>query len=153
MMEPLAALGLAGNIVQFVHFASGLVETTVAIRRSSAGCTADVLTLDKVYGQLKNFDLKLTSSYDKAVAGQAQENAFGSDFTSFHELASLCKRDCERLLRVVDKLKTQNGSAGPWQCFRAALKAMWKKGEIEALEQRLTRTQVTMTLHVCDIVR
>jgi hypothetical protein len=51
-MDPLTALGLAGNVVQFVQFASSLIQTVVEIRQSSAGCTADVLTLDMVYGQL-----------------------------------------------------------------------------------------------------
>jgi hypothetical protein len=155
-MDPLTALGLASNIVQFVQFALGLVQTAVEVRGSSAGCTAHVLTLETLYGQLNDFNVELTSSHDNAnsyLNRQGSESESVKYVTSFRTLSLLCKSDCARLLRVVDKLKMQDGSRGRWQSFRIALKILWEKDEIEQLEGRLNKTQVTMTLHICTISR
>ncbi|RYP12088.1 hypothetical protein DL767_011483 [Monosporascus sp. MG133] len=61
-MEPLAAVGLASNVVQFVQFLSSLIHTAVEIHRSSSGITQDILTLDDLYEQLTDFNAKLESS-------------------------------------------------------------------------------------------
>ena len=156
-MDPLTALGLASNVVQFVQFTSDLIQTVVEIRRFSAGCTADILSLDSLYGQLNNFNVGLALSHENAsgyLNGLGRElPKSAQNITSFRTLSLLCKSDCEKLLQVVDKLKAQDGSRRHWQSFRTALKIVWGKDKIEELERRLNRTQMTMTLHICTITR
>ncbi|KAI0102583.1 hypothetical protein GGR51DRAFT_527012 [Nemania sp. FL0031] len=151
-MDPLTAVGLAGNIVQFVQFAADLIQTAVEIRRSSTGCTADVLTLDTLYQQLNNFNDELASGRSNASGYlNGQGSASNPGVISFRELSLLCKSDCEELLSVVDTLKGQCGPRKRWRSFRTALSILWKKDKIEELEKRLNRTQMTMTLHICTI--
>jgi hypothetical protein len=156
-MDPLTALGLASNVVQFVQFTSGLIQTAVEIRRSSAGCTADILSLDSLYGQLNDFNDGLALSHENAsgyLNGPGRElPKSAQNITSFRTLSLLCKSDCEKLLQAVDKLKVQGGSRGHWQSFRTALKMVLGNDKIEDLERRLNRTQMTMTLHICTIAR
>ncbi|KAK3368129.1 hypothetical protein B0H63DRAFT_528511 [Podospora didyma] len=151
-MEPIAALGLASNVAQFLQFASSLIQTAVEIRNSSSGCTSDVLTLDSLYGQLNDFNNKLMSK-NGIVRGCVDPPSRAStiDVTSFQVLSDLCRTDCEKLLHAVAKLKVKDGTSGRWQSFRTALKAVWKKEEIKELERRLHNTQTTMTLHICTI--
>ncbi|KAJ5360510.1 hypothetical protein N7517_009701 [Penicillium concentricum] len=151
-MDPLTALGLASNVVQFVQFASNLVKIAVEVRRSSSGCTDDILTLDTLYGQLNDFNSELLSGRDNASSylnGPGSKSNKNS--TSLRTLSLLCQSDCEKLLLVVRKLKVQDGSRGRWQSFRTALKSLWEKEDIEDLERRLQRTQMTMTFHICAL--
>ncbi|OQE39864.1 hypothetical protein PENCOP_c006G02529 [Penicillium coprophilum] len=151
-MDPLTALGLASNVVQFVQFASDLVNTAREVRRSSSGCTDSILTLDTLYGELNDFNSELLSGRDNA---SSYLNGPGSksdkNTTSLRTLSLLCQSDCEKLLHVVRDLKVQDGSRGRWQSFRTALKSLWKKEDIEELEGRLQRTQMTMTFHICAL--
>ena len=60
-MDPLTALGLATNVVQFIQFPSNLIQTTVDIRRSSARCTVNS-DVGLFYGQLNHFNAELALS-------------------------------------------------------------------------------------------
>ena len=155
-MDPIVALGLASNVVQFIQYASDLIKTTAEIRRSSSGCPANVRALDDIYGRLKDLGTALST---EAVFGadlmphQTRDLARG--VSAVKELSLACKRDCQKLLDVVGELRHSGGSAKPgcWQSFRMALQKHWKQPEIAELEARLTRTQVTMTLHICTLAR
>ncbi|KAJ5633499.1 hypothetical protein N7528_001341 [Penicillium herquei] len=60
-------------------------------------------------------------------------------------------RIAKKLLKIVRKLKVQDGSRGCWKSFRAALKLLWEREDIKELEIRLQRTQMTMALHICAL--
>ncbi|KAJ8133152.1 hypothetical protein O1611_g474 [Lasiodiplodia mahajangana] len=150
-MDPLTAIGLAGNVIQFVQFTSDLTRTAVEICKSPTGCAADILTLDSLYQQLNNFNDRLASGHSSTMSAQLGGRSCASalDIPSFRELSLLCKSDCEKLLSVVGTLKGKGGPGKRWQSFRTALRMVWRKEEIEELEKRLNRTQTTMTLHIC----
>ena len=57
-MEPLAALGLAAAVVQFVSFTSQVI-TAVAAGDSAAGAPAELASLDDIYGKLRAISQKL----------------------------------------------------------------------------------------------
>jgi hypothetical protein len=117
-MDPLTVLGLASNVVQFVQFTSDLIQTAAEIRRSSAGCTVDILSLGSLYGQLNDFNVGLALSHENASSylnGPGRELPKpAQNITSFRTLSLLCKSDCEKLLQVVDKLKVQEGPRRHW---------------------------------------
>ena len=73
------------------------------------------------------------------------------DVAAIKALSSSCKKDCDELLEIVQQLKSDNGSWGRWQSFRVALKTLWEKKKITELEERLNKTQVILTLHICNI--
>jgi hypothetical protein len=58
-MDPLTALGLVGNVVQFVDFALKLISTGAEIAGSAGGATEGTLELEKVCNTLNTFTLKL----------------------------------------------------------------------------------------------
>ncbi|KAI0185799.1 hypothetical protein EV127DRAFT_306135, partial [Xylaria flabelliformis] len=151
-MDPLTAVGLAGNVVQFVQFTSDLIQTAVEIHKSSTGCSADVLTLDSLYQQLSDFNDGFSSG-SKNAHGYLHERGGKSTqgLPSFQVLSLRCKSDCKELLSVVKTLKKQHGPGKRWQSFRTALRIVWEKDRIEELEKRLNRTQTSMTLQICTI--
>lgn len=150
-MEALAALGLASNIVQFIQFTSNVIGAAVELRDAPAGSsTTEILTLDALYTQLHHISVALEASHERAAAYLMTD---GPAVASFRTLSALCKEDCKRLLETVSQLRVQPSSSGKWKSFRVALKVAWKKSEIKDLEDRLSKTQTTMTLHVCTIAR
>ncbi|KAJ5724852.1 hypothetical protein N7493_006580 [Penicillium malachiteum] len=110
-MDPLTALGLASNIVQFVRFASDLIKTAVELRRSSSEYTDNFLELDTLYGQLNDFNAELISGQENArryLDGPGSKS--DKKHSSLRTLSRLCQSDCEKLLNVMRKLKVQDGS-------------------------------------------
>jgi hypothetical protein len=68
-MEPLAALGLAANILQFVSFTAGLISKTKEISSSATGCSEEVLTIDKVYTRLRSLSVDLSTIPSGSLQG------------------------------------------------------------------------------------
>ena len=148
-MEALAALGLAGNIVQFIQFVSQLMKNTSELRRSSTGCTAKVVELETLYESLRDISMKLESGRHDAWAYLSTDEA-----KSFRTLLTLCKVDCAELLAIVNCLRLpQKASSGRWESFRVALLLHWNKDKIQALEARLQKAQADMTLHIFTVAR
>ena len=149
-MEVLTAIGLAGNIVQFVSFASALISKSHEIHSSATGCTDRVTYLDTIYGKLRDFSSELQSGQ---FNGRSSSQRLVAHDTRIKELSNSCRIDCDKLLEIVRKLQSDNGSKGPWRSFRKALKIHWMKEYIDDLERRLSGTQATLTLAICAVTR
>lgn len=152
-MDPLTALGLASNVFSFVSFASGLIKGTLEIRASATGCSIDVARLDGVCEQLKDLCDGLQSCTDHKIPEAHARDHVTKVLTAVKILCVDCKTDGDELLRITKTLRTKNGSKGKWDSFIVALKKAWEKSSIGELEERLSRTQVTMTLHICTLAQ
>lgn len=151
-MDPLTALGLASNVVQFVSFASELISTSLEIHGSLSGCPDDVSTLDTVYGRLGDLSAGLQSCSESRLSGSME---LRRSVLAIRDLSRTCQMDCGKLMKIVEKIKTGAGLKGPkfWQSFRTAVRTALEKDEIGRLEVQLSRTQATLTLHICAIER
>ncbi|KAF2114256.1 hypothetical protein BDV96DRAFT_647722 [Lophiotrema nucula] len=144
-MEALAAVGLAGNVVQFVDFTCKLFDRATAIHHSQAGAAHEDLEL--ITQNLQDLSTKLHQGSHQPLPS--------SNPTPSHAQASLKKlgKDCEvasdELLSALQRLKaTKPGSR--WSSFRAALASAWKEKHVEAMEKRLNsyRSQLVLQLQV-----
>lgn len=149
-MDPVTAIGIAGAVVQFVSFAHKLVSETREIHASAQSRSGHVATIDEIYTSL----LRLNSQLQ--VSSTLNPNELESDGIIKHVLAirglsQSCERDCAKLLEIAQKLRGKGETGGKLQSFRVALKTLWKSSEIEELEERLQRTQTTLTLHICAL--
>jgi hypothetical protein len=145
-MESIAALSLAGTVVQSVQLASSLMHTDVESQQSSAEPTSYVLTLDEVYEQLDTLTHNLAGCLD------AWHGESAAGFAGFRGLSLLCKSDCERLLGFVSILKGHAEFRGR-RWTRSALETICKERETAELEDRLKNTWETMRLHFKIIAR
>lgn len=152
-MDPLTALGLASNVFSFVSFASGLIKGTLEIRASATGCNIDITRLDAVCEQLKDLCDGLQSCSEHKISGALAEDHVAKVFIAVKSLCVVCKADGDELLRITKTLRTKNGSKGKWDSSIVALKKAWEKSSIDELEERLSRTQVAMTLHICTLAQ
>ena len=154
-MDPLTAIGLAANVVQFVSFASELLSKSNEIYNSAKGCSSKVFTLETIYEQLQNLSssLELSSRKDSNLLLVERTSDFVKHVFAINELSRSCKEDCDRLLKVLCELQGGGGSKNRWRCFKLTLKTIWKGSEISDLEQRLHYTQTTLTLQICSLMR
>lgn len=126
VLEALAAIGLAGNVVQFVHFVGSLVAKSRQIRRSALGLADETCDLEVIAKHLHEY-----------------LRAFGSDSSGLGAVSSLATR-CEdvatELLTAISELKQNQKRSKVGEkfgSFRKALKSVWKKEELLGLQSRL----------------
>ena len=141
MSDPLTALGLAANIVQFVDFSYKLVCESKAIYDSSTGSSADNVIIETVATDLNLLTSKLTARY----ATGAIPDPIGS-------LASQCRDIARELLGVLDKIKLK-GPRKRWKSFVQALRSIWNKDEIEGLVRRIESLRSQIHIRLQSIMR
>lgn len=137
-METLAAVGLAGNIVQFIDFTYKLFNGAASIHNSRSGLAKGVQDLETVTQDLQDLCAKL--SRDDPVQLQGRN-------VSLHKLARQCLETAEELLSILAKLKVTDADS-KWSSFRAALATVFKKAEIEALEKSLDSYRMQMVMQL-----
>lgn len=135
--------------MQFVQFAANLFSIAKDIHRSSSGISEGNESLEFIYNRLS------TLSENLQIPGPATQSSNGAhpDGTAdvaMRILAEECKSDCDRLLSVLGRLRHGHGIFPKWwKSFRSALKELWKRDEIEALEARIAKHQIQLIMHMC----
>jgi hypothetical protein len=136
MLDPITALGVAGNIVQFIDF--GLKATSKAreIYRSADGAIQENADLGVVTEDLAAVAKKLETP-DKA--------GMGND--GLDSLCKLCAKAAIELLTALQSLK-MSGHKGKVKSARKALKTMWGKKRVEEMKTRLEGYRNELQFHV-----
>jgi hypothetical protein len=140
-MEALAAVGLAGNIVQFIHFGCSLIFEGRQIYISTSGLTEENTDLHTIAGNLNKF---ITTF--RVRNGDA----------NLASLAVRCQEVAQKLSDAVSSLAERHEldpRYARYKAIRQALKSMWGKGEIKDLQQRLESLRDQLTLHLVSRTR
>ncbi|KAK6850630.1 hypothetical protein PG987_000264 [Apiospora arundinis] len=147
-MEPLTALGLAANVAQFLGYGIKLIATAKEVHNSSEGVTQQISILDTVYGKLGTLSsvLRLPSQPPGKMGWDAVTYE-----TAIQDIARVCQDDCDKLLELTKQLKRSGRHSSRFSSLKIALKTMRKSNQINELEQRLHRTQQTLTLQICSL--
>lgn len=137
-MEALAALGLAGNTVQFLDFSAKLCATSIEIYRAIDGASSSnaqsetllksfIESTDEVSSNLGRYQVALGAASRQASSrGEAQISTIISD----------CQTIADDLVQRFEALKS-SGKPEKWKSFVSGVKCMWKKQELEDLQNRL----------------
>ena len=140
-MDPVAAFGLAANVLQFGSFCWKLIDEAKEIYDSSSGASQENDLLKFVAGKISFFNDKLTAP-----------SALGAIPDSIRSLASQCKDVADELLNVLDKVKVK-GERKKWKSFLQALRSVWTKKQIESLVWRLEKLREAIQLGLQVISR
>ncbi|KAG8164462.1 hypothetical protein KVR01_006380 [Diaporthe batatas] len=148
-MDPLSGAGLAGTVVQFVQFAANLFNIAKEIHRSSTGISEEIASLEGIYNRLAALSQNLQQYADASHGSDGAQPDNAGD-TAMVALAKECRIDCNRLLTVLERINHGQGNLPKWwKSFRSALKEIWHKDEIEALEGRISKHQTQLIMHMC----
>jgi hypothetical protein len=137
MMDPITALGVAGNIVQFIDF--GLKATSKAreIHQSTDGALVENVDLEVVVIDLAALAQKLVKTH----AGATTSNH------GFNDICRRCNEAATELLAAFEGLKV-SGHKSKAKSVRQALKIMWGKRRVEEMKTRLDGFRNEMQFHV-----
>jgi NACHT domain len=144
-MDPLNAIGLAGNIVQFIDFSCRLFSQTQEIFNSGAGASKDTLSLVALTEDLKDLCGKLSvtepSNRSRGVISPTPSN--------IRSIATRCSAAAQELLEALERIKTTKPSS-KWNSFKICLKTVWNSKMIDEMESRLNshRSQLTLQLEM-----
>lgn len=134
-MDPLSAIGLASNIVQFIHFGCSLIRKSSEVHRSASGAEEEHVEIELIATTLSNHCDRL---------GQAPSFLNQPPERELLDLAEECKKVAGDLVSLVRKIRSPPGIDGKrhrWKSFRQALTTIMKKEEIQSLQQRLRSLQ------------
>ena len=145
VLDGLSAIAVASAVVQFLDFAAKLVSKSHEAYSSSNGNSQENVDLSEIAGKLSALGRALNSSWPAFTHVTERER-------SLKDLAISCTQTSDSILAAIEALKVRDGPNRKWESFRKALKSLWKKSELEALEKRMDgfRKQLTLEL-VVDI--
>lgn len=148
-MDPLSALGVASNVVQFVDFASKLVSETARIYRGRARRDAEDgrSELERVTNDLEGFNKDLASSL------QSHRNQWrvSQEDKEIIRICADCGKISSKLLAALSSLNPSKATV--WRSFAAALRSIWSEDEIQALRQTLDGYRQQISLYLLAAVR
>ncbi len=174
-MDPLTAFGLAGTIVQFLDFCGKIVLGTREVYLTgSAGLDVQA---EAAIRDLLDFTTKLQPApllHNRAQAHTENE-------TALRQLCDDCSDVANQMLHQLNRLKRQyltppeparpGASTKEWEkrqqrfmeymedleelgrSLRLALRGMWKRKELEELEQRLEKCRAAIQLRMVASLR
>lgn len=72
-------------------------------------------------------------------------------YSTLHKVVTECEKDSTHILSLVSSLKLRGGVGSLTKSFKVAFKMMWKKGEIQEVDERLKRSQATLVAMMARI--
>ncbi|KAH0843180.1 hypothetical protein FOPE_07819 [Fonsecaea pedrosoi] len=146
VLDPLSAIGLAANIVQFIDFSRRLISDAKEIYHSTNGVTAENVELQDVAESLSRLSSTLLNPLDHSQAAISQTEA------EIVKIAAASRVVGDELLAAIQSLTAGDGSHKKWRSFLQALKTLWKKDKIAKLRKRLEDARSNLSVHVLSYI-
>lgn len=140
VLEAIAALSLASNIVQFVEFGCRLFSESKDLYKSSSGSLREDDVLEEVANSLTRITNDLTSS-------SLKHHGPSSSMSDFVSLAKSCQEIANEILDALSQLNTGR-IQGKRQCLRKTFERVWKHDKINDMVRRLELLSSQVTLHL-----
>jgi len=145
-MEPIAALGVASNVIQIADFTARLISNTKEIYHSTDGTLQAHRSLQQAAEKLQD----LSNELQRKIAGcRTSPSNFGSYSqqrnlsTSDKQLLQLTEeaRDLTKAIHDAIRKSAIKNSKSKWLSIRQALRAVWTQKEFSDFEEKLNRIQ------------
>jgi len=153
MAEAIAALSLAGTIVQFIDFGGKVLFGGLKLYQKRLGSNAlsgmkdTKIITESLQRLIENLNQPLEES------GPANEGSkLSQTEIDLRNLAAHCSDIAKELLRAIAKVELQ-GKRGKWDSLRAALKHVLAEESIERIRQRLDNSRQEVIMHILACFR
>jgi hypothetical protein len=142
-MDPLAAIGLASAIVQFVDYSTKIIHGAREIYESTSGMTQENRSLESIVSKMKELTSKLLPSTGSPRSEEEE---------ALCRVAAECNILSDQILELLGKLKPKNGKSKR-QSALAAFKNKLREREKLELEKRLTNCRSQLELQLTFLTR
>jgi len=142
-MAEIAAIGLAGNIVQFVDFAVKLFREGREVYRSAEGASNEVIELGSVTQSLRLLAQKL----------HQRDSGTVNDKGGLQNVAQGCEKLATDLVDRLEELKVKHTENRAWGSFKLALAFVTSKTKIGEYERRLDRFRKALDQEILVDIR
>lgn len=149
-MDPvsLAALGMAGNVIQFVDFGFKLASKARNIYKD--GCDREYVQLEVVLEDLTRCSDSLQTHLDSQK--QQVGDLLSESDAALKEICIGCLQVAGELQMALKKL-SPNRSPSKWKSVRQALKSLWGKERLAELKDPLQMYSSQMDSHILISLR
>jgi hypothetical protein len=137
-MDPLTALSLAGNIIQFVDFGSRLLGRAAELYRSPTGSLSFHDELELVTTDLQTLVIKLQQSLPSADSQDSQDQEHTDGWSSFMKICHEAAKVADELAGRLARLKVKDGKHRKLRSLKHAVESLWSEKEIAVLLERLS---------------
>lgn len=147
-MDPLTAVSLAANIIQFVDFTSKLVFSARSIWQSTTGSRAEDDELDLVAQSITRLheNVVILERIPLASAKLTRREK------SLLPLQQACVSLGNDLISTLDKLRVSEPRK-KWKSVRVALVSVWKEEKVKQMEARLMKLQRQIDSHLISDIQ
>ena len=148
MLDPLTALGVAGNVLQIIGFGFQLVTDGNQIYHSGSGLLEENKTADEVAKDLESLTKRLAESQSKWAKSRG-EIPLEPDEVHLRNICERCTEIAVELQLQLQKLKCQDGpKRRRLKSYNQALASIWRKDHIDLTAKRLARYQQELDTHI-----
>jgi hypothetical protein len=149
-MDPLSALSLAGNVIQFVDFGTQLFSKTCELYKSPVGTLKANDEIRLITTDLEVLVKKLRQSLCSSEENQENDG----HWNDFQKICDEAADVAEELLQRLETLKLNKDSKHPvWSSVKVAVQSLWNEKEIKSLSKRLTRLKEVLETKVLFSIR
>ena len=140
MLDPLTALGLAGNLIQVIQFSYDIVSEGNKLYHDASGVLTQNKSVEEVSNDLADLSESLKTKQEEWRKAHGR-TSLDPDELRLRNLCDRCVEVAYELQIQLNKLKAKEGRAKRLRSYKQAVIAVWRKDEVEELERRLERSQ------------
>ena len=136
-MDPLTAVGLAGNIITFIDLSTKVVSRAKQLYESASGATSENDELESLTKNLKD----LADRTRRKPPNTSRNGHFSLNITSetvLDNISQQCIQVADELLETLESVKVKGDGRTLKSAFQA-VKTVWKQDSIDAIQRRLDR--------------
>jgi N-terminal domain on NACHT_NTPase and P-loop NTPases len=139
-MDPITAISFASSILTFVDFGLKIVTGTLEVVKSGS----------LVHNS--NIAIVINDFHDVVSSLGRHPQGTSAHELALKELATKCQQVSQKLIELLDTLKTSPNSS-TWQGMKITLRSMRKKGEVANLESQLDKYRSEIMTRVLLILK
>ncbi|PVH69299.1 hypothetical protein DL98DRAFT_625614 [Cadophora sp. DSE1049] len=131
-MEPLTALSLAGNVIQFIDFSCKLFSQGCELYKSTDGRLAVDDEIRLITAEIQDFITKIKSEAAPVAQGPGPDS-------NFDKICDEAAKIAEAILSKLEHRKLDKDRNRKFESFKRVWSQIWSQGELDALFARLSQ--------------
>ena len=152
-MDPLSALSLAGNVLQFIDFGTKLFSKAGELYKSTVGSLAANDQLELVTADLRALVSKLRQSLSSEETQGETVQEDKETWSSFNRVCDEAADVADEIILRLGKLRLQDGKFRRLRSILQAVETLWSEREITSLLKRLSSLRIALETRVLFSIR